>query len=138
MICLQYRRWISGLGCCIESCPRGGRRCDPCHTGSRGLSQKTSDLSCIPLCRFHHNQFDANPRAFAEFHGINIPELVASLNEVGLAGIQIHRPARRSIVGDFTRMRCICGWKSFPFRLLEDAQGSLHSHIQDQIEKEVA
>lgn len=60
---------VSGLG-----------GCDPCHTGPHGVGQKASDLSCIPLTRKEHDQFDADPRGFALQHGLDIPALIARFN----------------------------------------------------------
>lgn len=89
MICHQYRRWISSLGCCIDSCPLSERSgMDAAHTGARGLGQKSSDLATIPLCRRHHQEFDSNPRAFAEKYTLDIPALVEALNGIGLPGAQ--------------------------------------------------
>ena len=131
MLSLDYRRWISSLGCCVDSCSAARRRVDACHTGCRGLGQKTSDLSCVPFCRRHHEQFDLSPRAFADKHGLDIPELVQALNQIGLAGLKLHRPARNQRSPQFIRTVCICGWRSGWFRVLQDAQGSLHSHIEN-------
>ncbi len=60
---------VSGLG-----------PCDPCHTGPHGAGQKASDLTCIPLTRREHDQFDADPRGFARRHGLDIPELIRHFN----------------------------------------------------------
>lgn len=133
MICLQYRKWISSLGCCIDSCPLSERSgMDAAHTGARGLGQKSSDFSTIPLCRRHHQEFDSNPKAFALKYKIDIPDLVEALNSMGFPGLRMHRPARKVVGPQFIRTSCICGWKSGWFRSLQDAQGSLHSHLEDQ------
>ena len=131
MISADYRRWISSLGCCVSGCVHATRRVDPCHTGAHAYGRKSSDLSCIPLCRRHHDEFDANPRAFAEKYRINVPELVQAFNEIGLAGVRLHRPARKVVSPQFIRTACVCGWQSGWFRLLADAQGSLHAHMED-------
>jgi hypothetical protein len=61
---------VSGLG-----------PCDPCHTGPHATSQKSSDLSAIPLTRKEHDQYDADPRGFAKLHGLDIPALIRGFNE---------------------------------------------------------
>ncbi len=60
---------VSGLG-----------PCDPCHTGPHGGSQKSSDLSAIPLTRREHDEYDAAPYTYAEAHGLDVPALIAMLN----------------------------------------------------------
>lgn len=137
MICVEYRRWIAALGCCVESCPWAFRKADPCHTGAHAYGRKASDLSCVPFCRHHHNEYDANPRAFCEKYQIDIPALVQAFNKIGLAGVRLHRPARKLTSPEFVRTACVCGWKSGWFRVLADAQGSLHAHLEDS-QKEAA
>lgn len=132
MISIDYRNWIRSLGCCVEACPQAFKRADCCHTGPHALGKKSSDLNCIPLCRRHHAQFDANPSKFLERFKIDLPRLIEGLNEIGLPLIKLHRPARKTETPQFVRTACICGWSSGWFRNLLDAQGSLHSHIQDQ------
>ncbi|MGA3028347.1 MAG: hypothetical protein ABSF98_26665 [Bryobacteraceae bacterium] len=51
----------------------------------RGLSQKSSDTSAIPLCARHHRTGDDSyhrlgPRRFSEVHQLDIPVLVARLS----------------------------------------------------------
>ncbi len=65
---------VSGLG-----------PCDACHTGPHGANQKTSDLSAIPLTRREHAAFDADPRGFAQLHGLDIPDLIEGYNAVYIA-----------------------------------------------------
>ena len=132
MISLDYRKFIRSLGCCAEACPLALKPADCCHTGPRALGTRSSDLNCIPLCRRHHEQFDANPKAFLAKHKIDLPRLIEGLNEIGLPSIKLHRPARKIESPEFVRTACICGWSSGWFRNLTDAQGSLHAHIEDQ------
>lgn len=75
----QYKRFIKRLPCvaCLKTWG-----IDPCHTGPHGLSSKSSDLSCIPLCRRCHDAFDADPRGFAESEGLDIAALVARFNQL--------------------------------------------------------
>ncbi len=74
----QYRRFIKSLPCiaCLKTWS-----VDPCHTGPHGIGQKACDLKCIPLCRKCHREHDANPAAFVEKHGLNIPAYIAKLNQ---------------------------------------------------------
>ena len=68
-----YRRFIKRFRCVV--CHQRWTT-DACHTGAHGLSQKSSDLTCIPLCRKHHGEMDAAPAKFAEKHHLNIPSLI--------------------------------------------------------------
>ena len=74
---IEYRRFIKRLPC--VACLRTWW-IDPAHTGPHGIGQKSCDFSCIPLCRPCHREFDANPRAFAERHQLDIPALIAMFN----------------------------------------------------------
>ena len=69
----EYRRFIKRLPCvaCLKTW-----WIDPVHTGPHGISQKACDLTCIPLCRLHHAEFDANPRQFEFRHHLDIPALI--------------------------------------------------------------
>jgi len=74
----QYKRFIKRLPCvaCLKTW-----NVDPCHTGPHGMSTKSSDLSCIPLCRRCHDAFDADPYGFAEREALDIPVLIARFNQ---------------------------------------------------------
>lgn len=73
----EYRRFIKRLPCaaCLATW-----NVDPCHTGPHGLSQKSSDMSCIPLCRRCHDAFDADPHGFAARHKMDVPALIKKFN----------------------------------------------------------
>jgi hypothetical protein len=78
----EYLRWIRTLPCSV--C-RTSRAVEAAHTGPHGLSQKSSDLSAIPLCATHHRTGDYSyhklgPRRFAEVHQLNVPAIVARLS----------------------------------------------------------
>ena len=80
----HYLAWIRTLACAV--C---GRliAVEAAHTsvlGPRGLSQKSSDYSVIPLCLGHHrgnadSYHSLGERKFMEIHGVDIGELVARL-----------------------------------------------------------
>ncbi len=74
----EYRRFVKRLPClaCLNTW-----NVDPCHTGPHGIGQKSCDLSCIPLCRSCHRDFDADPRGFAARHRINVPAVISRLNQ---------------------------------------------------------
>ena len=77
-----YLQWIRTLPCSV--C-RTTRAVEAAHTGARGLSQKASDLSVIPLCARHHRTGDDSyhklgPRKFSEVHHLDLPSMVARLS----------------------------------------------------------
>ena len=77
-----YLRWIRTLPCSV--C-RTSRSVEAAHTGPHGISQKSSDLSAIPLCAKHHRTGDDSyhklgPRKFAEVHQVNVQAIVARLS----------------------------------------------------------
>ena len=77
-----YLQWIRTLPCSV--C-RTTRAVEAAHTGPHGISQKSSDLSAVPLCARHHRTgYDSyhklGPRKFAEVHQLNIPAMVATLS----------------------------------------------------------
>lgn len=85
-----YLAWIRTLDCvvCSQS-PGPGMLIEAAHTnvlGRRGLSQKTSDYSAIPLCSGHHRHYrdsyhTLGERDFAIINRIDLPEVVLALNE---------------------------------------------------------
>ena len=85
----DYLAWIRTLDCVVCSRARGGSTViEAAHTnvlGPKGMSQKTSDFSAIPLCSAHHRHYpDSYHRlgqeAFARRHGLDLTELVVALN----------------------------------------------------------
>lgn len=134
MISRFYLAFIRSLPCLVCGIRRG---IEAAHTGPRGLGQKSSDLSAIPLCRQHHRTGTDSlhclgPRKFTALHSLDVPELVERLNRMGLAGVRIHGPARQEVTPQFTRARCTCGWSSVWYRSSGDSQAALHSHIEEK------
>jgi hypothetical protein len=84
----DYLAWIRMLPCAVCSKVSGGATMiEAAHTnvlGPRGLGQKTTDFSAIPLCSGHHRE---NPDSyhrlgetgFSHKHGIDLKELVLRL-----------------------------------------------------------
>jgi hypothetical protein len=88
-----YLQWIRTLPCSV--C-RTTRAVEAAHTGPHGLSQKSSDLSAIPLCVRHHRSGDDSyhklgPRRFAEVHHLNLRAIVARLSEKPLIRVELSR-----------------------------------------------
>lgn len=55
--------------------------------GPRGLGQKTSDFSAVPLCSEHHREardsyHQLGEERFAQEHLLNLRQLVAALNHL--------------------------------------------------------
>jgi hypothetical protein len=85
-----YLEWIRSLPCSV--C-RTTRFVEAAHTGPHGISQKSSDLSAIPLCARHHRTEDDSyhklgPRKFAEVHQLNIRLIVARLSAKPLIRVE--------------------------------------------------
>ena len=87
--CPEYLAWIRMLPCTVCTRLSGGATViEAAHTnvlGPRGLGQKTSDFSAIPLCAAHHREnpdsyHNLGERWFAQVHQIRLPELVQALN----------------------------------------------------------
>jgi hypothetical protein len=88
--CPAYLAWIRTLRCAV--CGRGPRehtRVEAAHTsalGPRGLGQKSSDYSAIPLCSWDHSTgpdsyHRLGERLFAAKHAIDLSTLVVALNQ---------------------------------------------------------
>ncbi len=88
--CPDYLDWIRTLRCAV--CGKGLREftlVEAAHTnvlGFRGMAQKSSDYSAIPLCFWDHlggpdSYHRLGERKFAEKHDIDIETLVSELNE---------------------------------------------------------
>jgi hypothetical protein len=85
----DYLAWIRTLGCVVCARVGGGATVvEAAHTnalGRRGMGQKTSDLSAIPLCTGHHREdTDSYHRLgeslFIHVQKLNLPEIVSDLN----------------------------------------------------------
>jgi hypothetical protein len=84
----EYLAWIRMLPCVVCSRVSGGTTTfEAAHTnalGVRGLGQKTTDFSAIPLCAAHHREnLDSYHRlgetGFSHKHGIDLQDLVFRL-----------------------------------------------------------
>jgi hypothetical protein len=87
----DYLAFVRSLPCCV--C--GSRRSiEAHHTGPRGLSQKSSDFSAIPLCAVIHHRLGKHSyhvlgrRAFEEHHKISVAQIVHRLNDRPLIRIE--------------------------------------------------
>ena len=85
----MYLAWIRTLDCAVCLKSPSSALIEAAHTnvlGPRGLSQKTSDYSAIPLCAQHHrlncdSYHVMGERSFAIQHSMDLQQLVVSLNE---------------------------------------------------------
>lgn len=68
---LKYRRWLSDkCACLIAGCYHF--TIDPAHTKNNGMSSKGPDSSCVPLCRGHHEEYDAGKNAFEKKYRLDM------------------------------------------------------------------
>jgi hypothetical protein len=83
----DYLTWIRTLRCVVCGRPPGSISIEAAHTnalGPRGLGQKASDFSAIPLCSGHHRE---NPDSyhvlgettFSLIHGLELRDIVGAL-----------------------------------------------------------
>ena len=87
--CPDYLAWIRTLPCIVCSRLSGGDTVvEAAHTnalGPRGMGQKTSDFSAIPLCSWHHragrdSYHRLGEKWFAQAYQIHLLEVVQTLN----------------------------------------------------------
>jgi hypothetical protein len=128
----KYRKYIRSLACLVCSV---SRRIEAAHTGPHGLGQKSSDYSCIPLCRKHHiagndSIHALGPRKFAIVHGLDIASVVVSLNRQGPLLSSPHRVGRKEHSPEFNRYHCPCGFRTAWCRGEADALSAIHHHIE--------
>ena len=79
----KYLAWIRSLPCAVPGCR--ATYIEAAHTGPHGMSQKSSDRSCIPLCGRHHRRGNDSlhglgPARFQQHHKLEIADLVKRLN----------------------------------------------------------
>jgi hypothetical protein len=77
-----YLAWIRTLPCLVCGSTKG---IEASHTCPRGLGQKSSDTSTIPLCYQHHgtgtdSYHKLGARRFALVHNLDVPVIVRRLN----------------------------------------------------------
>jgi len=128
----KYLAFIRSLACAVCGTRRHN---EAAHTGSRGLGQKSSDFSAIPLCLGDHRTRPCSyhrlgARKFAEVHDLDIPALVARLNAIGLRSLVQHAFSKRDLSPGFIRFHCSCGFRTAWYRLEPDARAALHHHIE--------
>lgn len=86
----KYRGFVRTLPCAVCGCNPS----EAAHTGNDGgMGLKSSDYSCIPLCRDCHtlseNSYHRLGRqAFELEHDIQVAELVARLNRLWFKGLR--------------------------------------------------
>jgi hypothetical protein len=87
----EYLAWIRTLGCVICARESGGATVvEAAHTnvlGARGLGQKTSDFSTVPLCSGHHREYPDSyhflgEEEFSRKHGSELKEVVRRLQRI--------------------------------------------------------
>ncbi len=79
----KYLKFIRRLPCivCFSS-----RRVESAHFGAHGLSQRSSDLDALPLCRWHHqtgpkSYHRIGARAFIALHRLDVRKHQERLQE---------------------------------------------------------
>jgi len=81
---VAYRRWIRSQKCIVcGDTPTFTLQIlqviDPCHTENNGMGSKGPDSSCAPLCRGHHQQYDAGRDTFEARYQVDMQKEAAAL-----------------------------------------------------------
>lgn len=64
----KYLKHVRSLRCVVPWC---NQKTEPHHLTSRGAWG--SDMTCIPMCRFHHTEIETTgPTAFEMRHNVNV------------------------------------------------------------------
>ncbi len=85
----DYRAWLIAECVCVacrilhmvyrtRQFASGGQCIDPAHTQNNGMRSKGPDSSCAPLCRVHHREYDAGPKAFEMKYGVDMKNEAAA------------------------------------------------------------
>src|ERR1035441_6893405 len=85
----DYLAWIRTLRCVVCGRPPGSVLIEAAHTnamGPRGLGQKSTEFSAIPLCSGHHRELPVSyhvlgETAFSLMHGLELNALVVALQD---------------------------------------------------------
>lgn len=77
----KYMDFVKILECCVSSpCFEVIER-HPHHTETGGIGMKGSDLSCIPLCGFHHDEIHRGGKETFQYkYAIDIKDKVVEAN----------------------------------------------------------
>jgi hypothetical protein len=79
----KYLAWIKTLPCLVCR-----RKSEAAHTGSRGLSQKSSDRKAVPFCCLHHKEYHRiGRRRFERSYKLDIEAVILKLNQKPLVRI---------------------------------------------------
>lgn len=88
----SYLDFIRAMACCICSAPPPS---DPHHWGERGMGQKATDFSAVPLCRVHHDQWHDHRRFTHGGRRWSVDEGVTHLLRVQVTCLQEWLEGRR-------------------------------------------
>ncbi len=89
----EYLTWLHRYACivCMGGAIRTIRGAWPTpvhahHAGTRGMGQKASDRTAIPLCRVHHTDGPTAAhvlgKGFWKYHNLDKDDLIRRLNEL--------------------------------------------------------
>jgi hypothetical protein len=126
-----YLAFIRRQPCCVCGSRRGVQAA---HTGPRGLSQRSSARQSIPLCYRDHKGGNQSyhalgPVRFAQTHHLDVPAIIATLNEQGLLFESPHAIGRLQRSPGYTRYHCPCGFRTAWYSGEHDALAAIHRHI---------
>jgi hypothetical protein len=77
LITIKYGSLIASVANDDDAVCSLGPPNDPAHTENNGTSSKGPDSSCVPLCRKHHNEYDAGREVFEKKYGVSMKKIAA-------------------------------------------------------------
>jgi len=77
----EFMAWVRRQPCIVRTLPPDPNRLTPCggrveadHFGSRGLSRKGHDRTCVPMCTQHHRERSDHHGAFFKLNQLQLRE----------------------------------------------------------------
>lgn len=75
-----YLAFIRGHMCLVPKCFKAPQAHHIVMDGQGRIGSKVSDYQAVPLCEKHHRQYhDCGRERFAEWHGLNLYQIVIDL-----------------------------------------------------------
>ena len=71
----KYKTWVREQQCILHDNFAYGYSIEAAHTEHSGMGIKGNDLSCIPLCSYHHaKQHHLGVKTFEEKYGVDLKD----------------------------------------------------------------
>lgn len=88
---VKYRRYLYARKCLMavlgfSECYKGDS--DPAHTQNNGMRSKGPDSSCVPLCRWHHIEYDRDRHRFEIKYAVDMKAQAAKFYKEYLEDVE--------------------------------------------------